>query len=264
MDQVVSASGARSYAAVRESELLGIGVIDGKVDVEGAIAVRLAVDVAERGIGVGTAIARRIREHLSEHPTFLYSLKLRDDAAVGRRFAEQHGMTLASHNLGWSWDLTRAPGVEDLALRTAQRANVTTRIGSFDQERELLEPLLISALKGMPTPTNRPLKLSEALRHLGTDNVVIVADISGRPVGLTVLHAGTSSSSWVTQFTGVIECCRGRGIARALKMASFQFASAQGGKQMSTYNDSRNASIIALNKQIGMVPDVGYWTFVSN
>jgi len=59
-------------------------------------------------------------------------------------------------------------------------------------------------------------------------------------------------------FTGVFRSHRGRGIAKALKVRSCNYAKSLGIGLLRTHNDSRNAPMIAINKWLGYVPEPGW------
>ncbi|MFM9105531.1 MAG: GNAT family N-acetyltransferase [Chloroflexota bacterium] len=53
--------------------------------------------------------------------------------------------------------------------------------------------------------------------------------------------------------TGVLARWRGRGIATALTLAAIERAIASGARRLDTYNDTRNAPMIAINTRLGFV-----------
>ena len=79
-----------------------------------------------------------------------------------------------------------------------------------------------------------------------------------------MLITGTVPGTWQTLVIGVAVAHRGRGVARAFELAGFQYAKSVGGERMETQNDVRNEPVLALNRSVGMVPTIGYWTFVQN
>ena len=76
-----------------------------------------------------------------------------------------------------------------------------------------------------------------------------VAMLDGRPIGYSFL-AYHPSSTW-TGFTGVLREHRGKGIARALKLATLVQAIDLGVAAVETDNDSENAPILHINEQLG-------------
>jgi RimJ/RimL family protein N-acetyltransferase len=55
-------------------------------------------------------------------------------------------------------------------------------------------------------------------------------------------------------FTGTSREHRGRGLARAVKIASARWAAHNGIVQLVTTNDETNASMLAINTRLGYVP----------
>ena len=76
-----------------------------------------------------------------------------------------------------------------------------------------------------------------------------VAVVDGQPVGYSYLAYRVSLVE--TGFTGVLREHRGKGIARALKLATLVQAIDLGVKAVQTDNDSENAPILHLNEELG-------------
>ena len=76
-----------------------------------------------------------------------------------------------------------------------------------------------------------------------------VAVVEGQPVGYSYLAYRVSLVE--TGFTGVLREHRGKGIARALKLATLVQAIDLGVKTVQTDNDSENAPILHLNEELG-------------
>lgn len=76
-----------------------------------------------------------------------------------------------------------------------------------------------------------------------------VAMLEGRPIGYSYL-AYHPSSVW-TGFTGVLREHRGKGLARALKLATLVQAIDLGVAAVETDNDSENAPILHINEELG-------------
>lgn len=85
---------------------------------------------------------------------------------------------------------------------------------------------------------------------IGSPDRVWVAVVEGRPVGYSYL-AHNAGGSVETGYTGVLRDHRGRGIARALKLATLVQALDSGVDVVETDNDSENAPIIHLNQALG-------------
>jgi len=58
----------------------------------------------------------------------------------------------------------------------------------------------------------------------------------------------------MSMFTGTRRAYRGRGLALAVKLASINWAAANGITRLLTYNDATNAPMLAVNARLGYQP----------
>jgi RimJ/RimL family protein N-acetyltransferase len=80
------------------------------------------------------------------------------------------------------------------------------------------------------------------------------AVIDGRVEAVSLLLANFQWGRAMSIFTGTSREHRGRGLARAVKIASLRWAAANGIRQMVTTNDATNASMLAINSRLGYAP----------
>jgi GNAT superfamily N-acetyltransferase len=80
--------------------------------------------------------------------------------------------------------------------------------------------------------------------------VAIVDGVAAAVSLLIVDDVGRATS----MFTGTLRDYRGRGLARAAKLASIEWAAANGVTQLVTTNDERNAPMLAINRRLGYEP----------
>jgi ribosomal protein S18 acetylase RimI-like enzyme len=81
-----------------------------------------------------------------------------------------------------------------------------------------------------------------------------IAKEGERYVGLCILHANEDDPTCLQHlFTGVDAACRGRGVARELKLATIAFARRRGYARIVTAVESNNPSMLALNESLGFV-----------
>ncbi len=93
------------------------------------------------------------------------------------------------------------------------------------------------------------------LRHpLFTPAGSFVAMVDGVAAAVSLLTADLESGRAHNMFTGTLRAYRGRGLALAVKLASIQWAAAQGVTMMATNNDETNAAMLAINGRLGYVP----------
>ncbi len=80
------------------------------------------------------------------------------------------------------------------------------------------------------------------------------AVIDGRVEAVSLLLANFEWGRAVNMFTGTSREHRGRGLARAVKLASTRWAAENGITQIVTTNDETNGSMLAINSRLGYVP----------
>lgn len=81
-----------------------------------------------------------------------------------------------------------------------------------------------------------------------------VAYVDGQPAAVSLLTADLESGRGGNMFTGTLAGFRGRGLARAVKVASIRWAAQHGITQIATVNDETNAAMLALNRALGYRP----------
>jgi RimJ/RimL family protein N-acetyltransferase len=79
------------------------------------------------------------------------------------------------------------------------------------------------------------------------------AVVDGRVASVSFLFADVELGRGMNMFTGTSREHRGRGLARAVKLATTNWAAANGVTQIVTMNDETNAPMLALNRRLGYV-----------
>jgi GNAT superfamily N-acetyltransferase len=93
------------------------------------------------------------------------------------------------------------------------------------------------------------------LRHpLFTPEGSFVAMVDGVAAAVSLLVVDVESGRSHNMFTGTLRAYRGRGLGLAVKLASIQWAAANGVTMMATNNDETNAPMLAINRRLGYVP----------
>lgn len=75
--------------------------------------------------------------------------------------------------------------------------------------------------------------------------------LTGPYVGYSTLGFNEPGGYYFIGMTGVLREYRGRGIAKALKIAAMQKLHAQGGGLIKTYNDAPNKAMLTMNQELG-------------
>ncbi len=81
-----------------------------------------------------------------------------------------------------------------------------------------------------------------------------VALVGGEAAALSLLAADPESGRAMSWMTGTRRAYRGRGLALAVKLASIEWAAANGITRMLTFNDATNAPMLAVNRKLGYEP----------
>ena len=93
------------------------------------------------------------------------------------------------------------------------------------------------------------------LRHpLFVPEGSFVALVNGDAAAVSLIVSEPETGRASSMFTGTRRAYRGRGLARAVKLASFRWAAANGVTSMLTYNDATNAAMLAVNVRLGYEP----------
>lgn len=232
----------------------------------GTISATLAVRPGYRRQGTATALATALHGDLrAVAGVDTLTTSICDDQPAGRSFAERHGFALASHSIGYRFELPGEPAeLVRQADQAAQRAGVRVRRAFADTEGEAILDCYTRCRAGLPLRYGpRPADPAARLRELPPDTVYLLAepadDPAPRPSGITVLLPGADGAPWYTRFTGTDPGHRGRGVAAAVKTAALCLAWRAGAPAVVTHNREANSAIRSLNESLGMKPDVGYW-----
>ena len=93
------------------------------------------------------------------------------------------------------------------------------------------------------------------LQHpLFTAEGSFVAMVDGVAAAVSLIVADPESGRAASMFTGTLAAYRGRGLARAVKLASIEWLVANGITQLVTTNDETNAPMLAVNRRLGFAP----------
>jgi GNAT superfamily N-acetyltransferase len=90
----------------------------------------------------------------------------------------------------------------------------------------------------------------------------IIASYGDQWVGLAAIGIYPADNHAYNTFTGVRADYRGRGLALALKLQTILLAKEEGVRYVRTHNDSKNRSMLAVNRKLGYRPEPGEYKLV--
>ena len=214
------------------------------------VVLNVAVRRAQRRLGIGGA---------------LYETGLRHARALGggtllSSFHENPAGVAFASRLGFS--LSRAEQLATLdprSVRDEASGGVDLRpVSSVDPR--LVYAVDLEATLDMPqAEAVDDLPYDEWVGHVleypgfsAEGSFVALAD--GVAAAVSLLGADPESGRGHSLFTGTLRAYRGRGLARAVKLASIRWAAANGITTMTAANDETNAPMLAINRRLGYVP----------
>jgi len=254
------------WVAEMDGEVLGLYLLSKMswIERKNTFAGNIGIDHGHRGRGVGSALFNHLMDRATaEGATRLYGqvsaeeeaaatfLEHRGFAKTGRA-ARMSRLVIAEANLeGYEGvvDRLREGGIEirtreevgpdnEPAMRAIHALN--TRAGQDIPSSEAFTgPPFEDFMRWLNSPGNSPDQCWIAYDH-------------DRPVGYASVSRRGDDSSF-NNFTAVDRDYRGRGIARAVKLKTVEWAQANGIKIMFTANDYENKPMLSINIPLGYV-----------
>lgn len=212
--------------------------------------VNVEVAAAHGGRGIGAALFEHGEAYARTlDPKLLVTAFTENDDGV--RFAEQRGLSLAR--------------AEQIAVVDPRNARETPPDGVDLRTARDIDPhdLYVvdeASVRDMPALGEiAELQYDEwrtqVLDHpLFTLDGTFVAYVDGEPAACSMLTVDEESGRSTNFYTGTIPAFRGRGLGRAVKLASVRWAAARGVSLMATTNDETNAPMLAINRRLGYRP----------
>lgn len=224
--------------------------------------VRVNVDEAHEHRGLGRHLMTLGEQFATDLGAAWLMSRVRDDLDRGRRFLEQLGYRQEQHLYG-----------------------VTLELGGFDAPLTIPEGISIVPWSAFPDDETHRRRAYEC--YIGADadtpgidlwglityddwlhtifgsswyrpeGFLVAIDANNEFVGLSIAGP-TDAENVSTDFTGVLREHRGRGIARALKVAGAHWAKSIGAQRIHTYNDDRNGAMRHVNISLGFKPQTGW------
>jgi GNAT superfamily N-acetyltransferase len=206
----------------------------------------VAVTAAHRRRGIGAALLDAVDERFRRNLLARF-----EESEAGTAFAAAHGFHQVRAETESSLDLQTCLERPDASLDIRP-------ISAIDPHDAHLVDL--EATHDMPS-TEKVDDLSYedwaelVLRYplfAADGSFVLYAD--GEAAAISLLVADFETGRTRNWFTGTRRAFRGRGLGRAVKIASIAWARGQGLREMSTENDETNAPMLAINRALGFRP----------
>ncbi|HZF21154.1 MAG TPA: GNAT family N-acetyltransferase [Dongiaceae bacterium] len=233
--------------------------------------VNVLVDPERQGRGIGRAIYNRLDRGLVNLNAILVWAMSKEDLPRRMEFFQRRGFTEKSRSWESRLDLTTAnpagfAGYVENVLREGVSFTTLAEEQPHGQDslrriHELVQ--LITA--DMPreaafTPLTYEQWETFSLKNLQLiPEGYFIAKDGANYVGMSNVHRVDNEPRILNQDdTGVIREYRGRGIATALKLKVIEFGKKNGYQTIKTWNDSVNASMLAINNKLGFRRKVGW------
>jgi mycothiol synthase len=221
---------------------------------------RLNIEPAHQGHGIGSALFSRLLEVLVGWQPESLGTDTHEDRAMALRFLEHRRFKERSRR--WESRLMLESAVLDRPAASPSGISVTTYAEEYPNRGERLARALFdletAAQRAEPDydPDSAMLfdqfVAYELNPHVFLSDATFLALDGERVVGVSRLARESSHPAVVhVGFTGVHPDYQGRGIAFALKLRTIHYARAHGFREIRTQNDTRNAPMLHINEALG-------------
>lgn len=223
----------------------------------------LAVDPAWQRRGIGQALLAAMAPFARAQGIPKLRTSCREDSAGTVRFLQQAGFRQIGIRFESALDMPTFD--ETPFLPTQRRAEAAgyevitlaqARVEDPDADRRLYD-VFAATVVDVPFPggeranPNYDNFRANVLDAPNTNpDAILIARQGGRMVGMTALEL-LPNAVGITGMTGVLAEHRGRGVAMALKLASFRYLRTHGYNEARAHNDTANPPILALNQKLG-------------
>ena len=257
------------------SMIVGFGTIAHVVDMfhPQKFGISIVVDPAYQQRGIGTTIYNTLSRQLADLNAIVVWTMTKEDLTRQTEFFLHRGFV--GKNRSWESRLdlpTFDPSkFQHYLTRVAEDGVTFTTLAQERKDDAFLHQLhefvqLIN--EDMPREAPFTPLSYEAWRAFSYDNPRLIpegywiAKKDSQIVGLSDLHRNEKDPAGLSQDdTGVRREYRGRGIATALKVRLIEWAKQKGYSSIKTWNDSKNAPMLAVNTRLGFKRQVG-WVFM--
>jgi GNAT superfamily N-acetyltransferase len=274
----VSVTETREWFAKRVSGSVFCGVVatDGTAyadtfrqpwHADGQFTARVYVAGEDRGRGLGTRLLTEITDYARTHGAGHMRGLVSERNADGVRFAERHGFRVLHHHLESRLDPKTVS--RELLIRPAADGIIVAslqELGDDEANRHAYWELYENLAADMPgkRPRRSYALFSEQVFQASwfRPEAQFVAVAGDLWVGIGSVSYRPATNSLYHQFTGVTPGFRGRRVATALKCATIAYALEIGADYLTAKNDATNAPMLAVNRALGYVPQLGSYDVV--
>ncbi|MED4782767.1 GNAT family N-acetyltransferase [Brevibacillus choshinensis] len=239
----------------------------------GCLSSLFYVEPEHRGQGVGTALLSHLIQWAKQQQADIVMSELKDWIPHSLAFIAKHDFTVDAHvfELHVDLDTFDAPEMEVMLSSLEQSGITFFTLADLspiqEQSMEKLYHLYAETLKDNPGHVGELLKLDEWRREAFPQDscdpeLVFIAADGERFIGVTTVFHTDQPSIKYTDYTGVAQDYRGRGIARALKLLSIHAAKKLGARTLSTETEAKNSPMQAVNRKLGYVSGKGHYRII--
>lgn len=261
----------REMVAVdRQERILGWNrVYQGLTHPVGRFSLSIEVDRAFHGQGIGTLLYQDLFTFVSERQGTVFDVMVPESVPLALPFAQHRGFTLRRHLFPSrlmlaTFDETPFAHIIEEVEASGIRFFSQAEVGNTEEIQRKLYEMNIAAIQDEPgadwplPPFELAQKQFQDEKHYRLDTQMIAAD-GERWVGKTQLSYHPEQRYMYHWGAGVDRAYRGRHIAFALKLLVIRAARRYDVEYLSTGNDSENAPMLAINRQLGYQPQPGVY-----
>jgi RimJ/RimL family protein N-acetyltransferase len=255
----------RRVAVADDGQMVGYGECQRPYwsSLQDTYEVFVAVDPAWQRRGIGQMLFAAVAPFAGQHGMAKLRTSCKEDSAGTVRFLDKAGFRQIGIRFESALDMRTFDETPFLSSqRRAQAAGyqvitlAQARAEDPEADRRLFD-VFAATVVDVPFPGgDRANPTYENFRANTLDapntnpDAIFIARQAGRMVGMTSLEL-LSNGVGITGMTGVLAGHRGRGVAMALKLASFRYLRANGYHEARAHNDTANPPILALNEKLG-------------
>lgn len=232
---------------------------------------KVVVAPEERGHGLGTQMYRDALQVACEHGATHLKSSVREEDIRSLQSAVKRGFRLEHHIFESTLDITtfderRFDGLMKRIHEAGFCFFSLAEAGLTDENKHRLYELNCGAAMDNPGndrifpdyPTFAKHVFEAAWFRAETQ---VLASHGHQWVGLATIGIYPDGHAY-SAFTGVLREYRGRGLAQALKLQTILLAKKEGVHYIRTHNDSKNRSMLSINRKLGYRPEPGYYELV--